>query len=80
MKVIIPHARPETTFDIKYFTRERRRAHEPALNTAPRKHLAVNPRTDGVEGAPLPGSRARVQGAAGVTFVKLLDDTNNGYT
>ncbi len=80
VKVVIPHGRPETTFDIKYYTRERRRAHEPALQLAPRKLYSIDPRSAAaLEGPPAaPGARAALQGRARI--VPLLDDTNNGYT
>lgn len=84
VKVIVPHSRPETTFDIKYFTRERRRVHLPAINTGARKHLMVDPRSEAVSSpAPTPGTRApfqRLQGAGATRIVPLLDEVNNGYT
>ena len=58
VKVIVPHGRPETTFDIKYFTRERRRVHLPAINTGARKHLLVDARAEAtISPAPAPGTR-----------------------
>jgi hypothetical protein len=88
VKVIVPHGRPETTFDIKYFTRERRRVHEAAVNTGPRKEYALDPRAaecaavGGAGGIPAQGVRSSLQEwhAGGMRRVSLLDDTNNGYT
>jgi len=84
VEVKVPHARPETTFDIKYFTRERRRVHDPAVTLAPLKEYVVDPRSaEPVSGTALPGTRSRLQqgyAAGGVKTVSLLDDTNNGYT
>ena len=31
VKAVVPHSKPELVYDIKYFTRERRRAEEKAL-------------------------------------------------
>lgn len=31
MKAVVPHSKPELVYDIKYFTRERRRAEEKVL-------------------------------------------------
>ena len=84
VKVIVPHGRPETTFDIKYFTRERRRVHLPAINTGARKHLLVDARAEAtISPAPVPGTRApfqRLSGAGSTRIVPLLDEVNNGYT
>ena len=84
VKVIVPHGRPETTFDIKYFTRERRRVHLPAINTGARKHLLVDARAEAtISPAPLPGTRApfqRLSGEGSTRIVPLLDEVNNGYT
>ncbi len=79
MRVIIPHGRPETTFDIKYFPRERRRVHEAAVNTGPRREYSVDPRAEAllVGAPPAPGVRA---GAQSWRKVSVLHDTNNGYT
>ena len=84
VKVIVPHGRPETTFDIKYFTRERRRVHLPAINTGARKHVLVDARAEAtISPAPLPGVRApfqRLSGEGSTRIVPLLDEVNNGYT
>ena len=80
----MPHCRPETTFDIKYFTRERRRVHLPAINTGARKRVLVDARADpAIDPPPVPAARARfqrLQGDGATRVVSLLDEANNGYT
>ncbi len=63
MKVSIPHGRPETTFDIKYFTRERRRVHAPLVNlgAVKREAVAITPAAAGAPVPPTPGTRAKMQ-------------------
>jgi hypothetical protein len=80
----VPHGRPETTFDIAYFKRERRRVHLPAINTGARKHVLVDARAEAtISPAPLPGARApfqRLAGPGATRIVPLLDEVNGGYT
>ena len=83
--VIVPHARPETTFDIKYFPRERRRVHSPLWNVGAVKttQFAITPAVPLTASAPLPGTRAAIQEwhtGKGVRAVPLLDNEGNGYT
>ena len=84
--VIVPHARPETTYDIKYFPRERRRVHAPLWNVGAvtTRMVAVGgPAGPLAEPAPTAGARAALQEwhtGKDVRAVPLLDDVNNGYT
>ena len=84
--VSIPHARPETTFDIKYYTRDRRRTFVNAYNPGSVKTEAfvVTPAMGPItEPLPTAGTRAAVQqwyAGKRARKVDLTDDANNGYT
>jgi hypothetical protein len=86
VQVSVPHGRPETTFDIKYFTRERRRVHQPLVNLGAmrRENVAVPAVAPPVEGtAAAPGVRAKMQEwhlGKQARMVPLIDDVNGGYT
>jgi len=85
-RVSVPHARPETTYDIKYFPRERRRVHAPLWNVGAvttTAFLVGKPAGPLSEPAPVAGVRAPMQEwhtGKGARMVPLLDDVNGGYT
>jgi hypothetical protein len=87
VKVSVPHARPETTYNIKYFPRERRRVHSPLWNVGAvttTQFVVGQPAGPLSESAALPGVRSACQewhtGKSGARMVPLLDDENNGAT
>jgi hypothetical protein len=86
VRVFVPHARPETTFDIKYYTRDRRRAYVSALNpgSVKREAFVVASATAAEYQQPLPtaGTRAAIQEwhtGKRARKVALTDDVKNGY-
>jgi hypothetical protein len=86
VQVSVPHARPETTFDIKYYTRERRRVHAPALNLGGTKleEFVVKPAAPMAAPFAAAGIRADIQNShqkgSKVAVVPLTDEENGGYT